>query len=48
MDAEAVGDDGAEALMLMRLLRYRSAVSGPGLTAAAAAAAVSSIMEEDE
>jgi hypothetical protein len=48
VDADAVGDDGDEALMLMRLLRARSAVSRPGFTAAAAAAAARAILEDED
>ncbi len=54
MDADRLGDDGPDALMLMRLLRARSVVSGPGdhggpgFSAAAAAAAAEVILDDDD
>jgi hypothetical protein len=50
VDAVQLGDDGPDALMLMRLLRARAVVSGPGpgLSAAAAAAAVMMILDDSD
>jgi hypothetical protein len=48
VDAGPLGDDGPDALMLLRLLRARSVVSAPGFSAAAASAAVAVILDDED